>query len=182
MDDERYRQINIRQILSHTSGMPDMEETEYVELVSCPEYDDGAAERYVRGLRDRKMIANPGERFSYSNIAYNVLGDMLAKVSVKSFEEVMRENILFPSGMQADQSPDGSDTALDGLVIVSFVVPADFNSASLAILYWNGSDWVDLKEAAFDDGRVVFNGGYLTGNGHFEALTNFSGTFALVSK
>jgi len=99
MDDERYRQITIRQILSHTSGMPDMEETEYVELVSRPEEDDGAAERYVRGLRDRKMIANPGERFSYSNIAYNVLGDMLAKVSGKSFEEVMREHILLPTGM-----------------------------------------------------------------------------------
>ncbi len=99
MDDERYRQITIRQILSHTSGMPDMEESEYVELVSHPEYDDGAAERYVRGLKDRKMVADPGERFSYSNIAYNVLGDMLAKVSGKSFEEVMREDILLPAGM-----------------------------------------------------------------------------------
>jgi CubicO group peptidase (beta-lactamase class C family) len=99
MDDERYRQITIRQILSHTSGMPDMEDTEYVELVSRPEDDDGAAERYVRGLMNRKMIANPGERFSYSNIAYNVLGDMLAKVSGKSFEEIMREYILLPAGM-----------------------------------------------------------------------------------
>jgi CubicO group peptidase (beta-lactamase class C family) len=99
MDDERCRQITIRQALSHTSGMPDMEEIEYVELVSHPEHDDGAAERYVRGLRDRKLIANSGERFSYSNIAYNVLGDMLAKVSGTSFEEVMRENILLPAGM-----------------------------------------------------------------------------------
>jgi len=99
MDDERYRQITIRQILSHTSGMPDMDENEYDELVTHPEYDDGAAERYVRGLRNRKLIANPGERFSYSNIAYNVLGDMLAKVSGKSFETYMQEHILLPSGM-----------------------------------------------------------------------------------
>ena len=99
MDDERYRQVTIRQILSHTSGMPDMDENEYVEFVSRPEYDDGTAERYVRGLRDRKLIADPGERFSYSNIAYNILGDMLAKVSGKSFEDIMREHILLPSGM-----------------------------------------------------------------------------------
>ena len=98
LDDERYRQITIRQALSHTSGMPDME-TEYVELVTHPEYDDSAAERYVRGLSNRKLIASPGERFSYSNIAYNVLGDMLAKVSGCSFEEVMREHVLIPSGM-----------------------------------------------------------------------------------
>jgi CubicO group peptidase (beta-lactamase class C family) len=99
MDDERYRQITIRQALSHTSGMPDLEEAEYVALVTRPEFDDGAAERFVRGLSDRKLIANPGERFSYSNIAYNVLGDLLAKVSAKSFESVMREQILIPSGM-----------------------------------------------------------------------------------
>ncbi len=36
MDDERYRQITIRQALSHTSGMPDLEETEYVGLVITP--------------------------------------------------------------------------------------------------------------------------------------------------
>ena len=98
LDDERYRQITIRQALSHTSGMPDME-TEYVDLVTHPEYDDLAAERYVRGLSNRKLIASPGERFSYSNIAYNVLGDMLAKVSGYTFEEVMREHVLTPSGM-----------------------------------------------------------------------------------
>jgi len=98
LDDERYRQITIRQALSHTSGMPDME-TEYVDLVTHPEYDDLAAERYVRGLSNRKLIASPGERFSYSNIAYNVLGNMLAKVSGYTFEEVMREHVLTPSGM-----------------------------------------------------------------------------------
>jgi CubicO group peptidase (beta-lactamase class C family) len=99
MDDERYRQITIRQALSHTSGMPDIDEIEYVELVTHPEYDDGSAERFVRGLSDRKLIANPGERFSYSNIAYNMLGDLLAKVSAKSFESAMQEQILIPSGM-----------------------------------------------------------------------------------
>jgi CubicO group peptidase (beta-lactamase class C family) len=99
MDDERYRQITIRQMLSHTSGMPDMEEGEYDEFLSHPEWDDGAAERYVRGLRGMKLIADPGERFSYSNIAYNVLGDLIAKASVKSFETYMREQILIPAGM-----------------------------------------------------------------------------------
>jgi CubicO group peptidase (beta-lactamase class C family) len=99
MGDERHRQITIRQALSHTSGMPDMDEIEYVDLMTHPKLDDGAAERFVRGLRGRKLIANPGERFSYSNIAYNVLGDLLAKVSTKSFESTMQEQILIPSGM-----------------------------------------------------------------------------------
>ena len=99
MDDEPYRQITIRQALSHTSGMPDIDEADYVEWMAHPEYDDGAAERFVRSLSNIKLVANPGERFSYSNIAYDVLGDVLAKVSAQSFESAMREHILIPAGM-----------------------------------------------------------------------------------
>ncbi|MEW5868854.1 MAG: serine hydrolase [Chloroflexota bacterium] len=99
LDDERCRQITPRQILSHTSGMPDFDESEYDELVANPEYDDRAAERLVRSLVHRKLAAAPGEHFHYSNIAYNVLGDLITKVSGQSFETYMRENILLPAGM-----------------------------------------------------------------------------------
>lgn len=99
LDDERYRQITTRQMLSHTSGMPDMDESEYDELVAHPETDDGAAERYVRGLSRRKLAAAPGERFLYSNIACNVLGDLIAKISGQTFEACMKERILLPAGM-----------------------------------------------------------------------------------
>lgn len=37
LDDKRYRQITLRQMLSHTSGMPNMGEAEYDELVVHPE-------------------------------------------------------------------------------------------------------------------------------------------------
>lgn len=53
MADERFRQITVRQMLSHTSGMPDMEDSEYDVLVTHPELDEGAAERYVRQLVTR---------------------------------------------------------------------------------------------------------------------------------
>ena len=99
LDDERCQQITIRQMLSHTSGMPDMDESEYDELVSHPEYDEGALERFVRGQSIRKLAAAPGERFLYSNIAYNVLGDLIAKISGQTFEAYMKEHILLPAGM-----------------------------------------------------------------------------------
>ena len=99
LDDDRYVKITTRQILSHTSGMPDMDEYEYEELVSHPETDEGAAERYVRSLTNRKLIAAPGEKSAYSNIAYNVLGDLIAKVSGQTFEDYLKEHLLLPAGM-----------------------------------------------------------------------------------
>jgi CubicO group peptidase (beta-lactamase class C family) len=99
LDGDHYRQITLRQMLSHTSGMPDMDETEYDELVTHPEVDKEAPAHYVRALSTRKMIALPGERFAYSNIAYNVLGYLIAKATGLTFEDYMKVCILNPAGM-----------------------------------------------------------------------------------
>ncbi len=99
LHDGRYRDITLRHILSHTSGMPDMDEAEYDVLVAHPETDEGAPERYVRALAGRTMIAAPGERFAYSNIAYNVLGVLIARITGQTFEAAMRERILRPASM-----------------------------------------------------------------------------------
>jgi len=94
--DERYTTITIRHMVTHTSGMPDVQDYEW----SNPVYDDGALERYVRRLTDEKLIAAPGEKYQYSNMAYEVLGDLIAKVSGMSFEAYVHKNILTPLNMQ----------------------------------------------------------------------------------
>ena len=76
-------------LLNHTSGMPDDVDYEWDK----PQYDDGAAEQYVRSLVNRDLIANPGEKFVYSNLAFDLLGDVIAKVSGVSFESYIKENI-----------------------------------------------------------------------------------------
>jgi CubicO group peptidase (beta-lactamase class C family) len=101
MNNERYTDITVRQMLSHTSGMPDMEGDELYSSWRNPEYDDGALERYVRGLRDIPLAAAPGENYLYSSMAFDVLGDMIAKVSGMAFEDYVQKNILEPLGMES---------------------------------------------------------------------------------
>ena len=84
-------------MLSHLSGMPDVEDYEWDK----PQYDDGALERYVRSLSNQSLIAAPGAGFRYSNMAYEVLGDLIAKVSGMSFEDYVRRHILEPLGMKS---------------------------------------------------------------------------------
>jgi len=96
--DQASNAITIRQMLTHTSGMPDVLNYEW----DNPVFDDGALERYVRGLKERRLIFRPGEKFRYSNIAYEVLGDVIAKVSGTSFEAYVDTQIFTPLGM--DQS------------------------------------------------------------------------------
>src|SRR5687768_2904229 len=95
IDDPRYRAITVRQMVTHTSGMPDVENYEWDK----PQYDDGALERYVRSLGAQKLRWEPGTKYAYSNMAFEVLGDLVAKVSGVSFDDYVEENILKPLGM-----------------------------------------------------------------------------------
>jgi CubicO group peptidase (beta-lactamase class C family) len=95
MKDERYATLTIRQFLTHSSGMPDVEDYCWDK----PEYDEGALERYVRSLTDQELLFEPGEKFTYSNMAFEVLGDLIAKVSGQSFADYVKEHILQPLDM-----------------------------------------------------------------------------------
>ncbi len=96
LDDERCKEITIQQMLSHVSGMPDVMDYEW----DNPVYDEGALERYVRSLTDRKMRFAPGEKFAYSNMAFECLGDVIGKVSGMSFADYEKKHILNPAGMK----------------------------------------------------------------------------------
>ncbi|WP_454192338.1 serine hydrolase domain-containing protein [Paenibacillus sp. Marseille-Q7038] len=95
MKDDRANEITVRQLLSHTSGMPDEEDYEW----HSPVYEEYALEHYVRGIQGKSLDAAPGEQFSYSNIGYEILGHLISRVSGLSFESYMKEYLLNPMGM-----------------------------------------------------------------------------------
>jgi CubicO group peptidase (beta-lactamase class C family) len=93
--DEFYKDITIRQMLNHTSGIGDVDDYEWDK----PQYDSGALERFVRGIANDKMLFAPGKDMRYSNTAFETLGDVIAKISGMSFETYVRKNILDPLEM-----------------------------------------------------------------------------------
>jgi len=97
LKDARYRSITVRQLVTHTSGMPDVKDYEW----GRPQYDEGSLERYVRSLENEQLLWDPGTHFAYSNMAFEVLGDVIAKVAGVSFEDYVESHILKPVGMQS---------------------------------------------------------------------------------
>jgi CubicO group peptidase (beta-lactamase class C family) len=93
--DPRAGEITIRQMLDHTSGIPDVDDYEWAR----PQTDEGAAERYARELRTERLIGPPGGQWQYSNRAFDTLADVIARVSGQLFEDYMTERILDPLGM-----------------------------------------------------------------------------------
>jgi CubicO group peptidase (beta-lactamase class C family) len=91
-----YKDISIRQMLNHTSGIGDVEDYEWDK----PQNDEGAPERFVRRLKNDKMRFAPGKDWAYSNTAYEILGVVITRVSGTPFEAYIKKNILEPLEME----------------------------------------------------------------------------------
>jgi len=96
MADDRVKDVTIDQLLSHTSGMPDVEDYAW----KAPETDAQALERWVKAQSGKKLLFTPGTDRRYSNIGYEILGDIVAKVSGLPFEDYIKKHIFEPLGMK----------------------------------------------------------------------------------
>ena len=93
---ENYKNITIRQMLNHTSGIGDVADYEW----DNPQNDEAAPERYVRSLENDQMLFEPEKDWKYSNTAFNILGVVISEVSGMPFETYIRQNILQPLEMK----------------------------------------------------------------------------------
>lgn len=166
MKDPRAASITVKQLLTHTAGMPDVTDYHW----ESPEYDDGSLERYVRGLADSTLVFAPGTEWRYSNIGFEVLADLIAKVSGEPFEEYMQRAILTPLGMSHSTllmtDVDSANLARGhirdsaGRAILSSVYPYNRRHAASSTLHSNVTDmlrWAaaNLGKGELDGHRIV---------------------------
>ena len=162
--DARYRQCTVQQMLSHTAGVPDTLDYGW----NRPEYDDDALARYVRSLHDAQLLSAPGERFAYSNIAYEILGLLITRISGQSFEAYVADHILRPLGMatstffKQEVRPDRATSPhlLTPATTVSAVYPYNRAHAPSSTLHSSANElsrWAiaNLKRGALDGAHIL---------------------------
>ncbi|MGA3018459.1 MAG: serine hydrolase domain-containing protein [Bryobacteraceae bacterium] len=98
------RAITVRQLLTHTGGLPD-----YEDLMDAAEKAHGATWSATHQIQDREVLDllerqtagkfAPGTSWSYSNSGYVVLGLIVAKVSGEPFGQFLRDRIFAPLHM-----------------------------------------------------------------------------------
>ena len=96
------REITIRNLLNHTSGLPDYEDLWDSQFPNTPP-DKLPQVRDAQVLQLlRKQTAGrfaPGTHFAYSNSGYSVLSQIVEKVSGQPFEDFLRARIFQPLRM-----------------------------------------------------------------------------------
>jgi beta-lactamase class C len=85
--------LNIRHVLSHTTGLPFHAYTNLVE-------EGLPLEEMLARLAEVPLASKVGEIYSYQNVAYSVVGEAIKSASGKSYEGWMIEKVFAPLNMK----------------------------------------------------------------------------------
>ena len=99
---EPYR-ITLRHVLTHTSGIRHYREGEFgvyshLRMVQYKEFEDA-----IEFWKDDPLLFAPGEYWSYSSHASNLMHGVVETVAGVAFEQYLLEHVWLPAGMLATQ-------------------------------------------------------------------------------
>jgi CubicO group peptidase (beta-lactamase class C family) len=153
------REIRLRHLLHHTSGIWDYED--FVPAESPRQVSD----RDVATLlsRERRTHFAPGSAVRYSNSGYALLALVVERASGMRFAEFLRKHVFIPAGMQASVAYESGISTVPRRAFGYVAAPAGFRkrdqSPTSAVLGDGGvySSVVDLAawDRALDEHRLV---------------------------
>jgi N-acyl-D-amino-acid deacylase len=129
IQDQRWRQITIRQLLAHTAGF-DREKSfdpmfrcyEIAEATHAPPPADTTA--IIHYMLGRPLDFAPDTKWAYSNFGYCLLGRVIEQVTGRNYADVVQDVVLRPAGIKRMQI---GRTRLSGRLPgeVRYYVPGD---------------------------------------------------------
>lgn len=96
-DADQTNRVQVKHILSHTSGLPRHAYTNLVE-------DGLSLPRIISRLDRVPLIAKEGEQLAYQNAAYSVIEKVLEEQSGNDFNTLLQEELFEPLGMSNSSS------------------------------------------------------------------------------
>lgn len=92
--------ITVADLLTHTSGLPPLPPSLGPGADPANPYAALRADVVYDGLAAVKLAAAPGMRYAYSNWAFLMLSDLLARRAGKPYDALLTERVLAPLGMR----------------------------------------------------------------------------------
>lgn len=91
--------VTVRQLLSHTSGIPNPIPLAWVHPAARHDTFDERAELATVLREHPKLSFQPGTKYRYSNIGYWLLGPIIERASGEMFSSYVLEHVLRPLGV-----------------------------------------------------------------------------------
>jgi CubicO group peptidase (beta-lactamase class C family) len=96
--------VKLYHLLTHSSGLPDSRKIKEDSVFYLTAKDEGSWDPIKL---TEKLNFEPGERFEYSNPAFNGLALVIEKITGKKWQLYIEETIYKPSGMELSTITDG---------------------------------------------------------------------------
>lgn len=87
-------EITVKQLLNHSAGIPNPVPLDWIHSESEHKLFDRDTFFNTIFEINSKTKSKPNEKFAYSNLGYVILGQLIEKVSGKSYEDYVTENII----------------------------------------------------------------------------------------
>ncbi len=97
MVDERYKEITVRMLMNHTSGIAG---TSVKNLFLYSDNDYVATDSVLKNLKTQSLKADPGEYASYCNDGFELLEIIVERVSGMSYTDYVKKNIADKIGAE----------------------------------------------------------------------------------
>jgi CubicO group peptidase (beta-lactamase class C family) len=139
-----WNEVTIRRLLTHTSGIRD-----YFGEDGDPSFDfrlDITEEELVRRFAVQSMRSAPGEKWSYCNAGYVILGVMIHRVTGKFWFDFVKERIFDPLDMTSTR-----------LIGTEDVVPNRVNGYRMVNGQWKTESCVAPSWYTSADGSLYTN-------------------------
>ena len=98
--------VTIRQLLNHTSGLPDLTP----DFSAKFERNAYSRQEFIDLFCSGDLAFEPGSRFAYSNSGYYILGAIVEETAGQSYGDLLRTRIFEPLGM--DESAYVEDASI----------------------------------------------------------------------
>ncbi|MEB9382207.1 serine hydrolase [Bacillus cereus] len=152
------KQITIRQVLNHTSGIADYIQSKDFDIMDTKK--SYTAEEFVKMGISLPPDFAPGKGWSYSNTGYVLLGILIEKVTGNSYAEEIEDRLIEPLELSNTFLP-GNSSVIPGIKHARGYVQPDGASELIDVTYSNpGSSDGEMISTA-DDLNKFFS--YLLG-------------------
>jgi CubicO group peptidase (beta-lactamase class C family) len=94
LPEARFGGLTLRRLLAHSSGLQREPPGEVWETLEFPKGDE-----LLGRLADAELVLPAGERWHYSNLAYALLGEVVARVCDQPFAGFVDERLIGPQGL-----------------------------------------------------------------------------------
>jgi D-alanyl-D-alanine carboxypeptidase len=133
---EAWGKVALRQLLDHTSGLPDFTTADgWVKAATTSPGLSPAPAEVVRLVEAEPLAFSPGSRYAYSNSDNVVVSPMIEAVTGRRYVDVLADTVFGPLGLKDTSLPTGTeipDPVMHGYGVGADGKPVDQSSVLAA--------------------------------------------------